>query len=316
MLMYLGRRALALIPTILVPTFLLFVLVRMAPGGPAGALLGDQATPEQIADLEEKLGLNAPLWEQFVGFLGSLVRFDFGESIFLREKVTTLVLDRLAVTAYLVVMALALALVLGLVFGTLAARFQNRLVDRVLVGTATLGIAIPTFWLAVMLVGVFSVNLGLFPVAGFADPTDPGQFLLHLALPVTSLALVQAADFFRYSRASTLDALNQPFVTTAKSLGVPGWKILGNDVLRTTLVPIMTVFGLSLATLLGGAVILETIFGLPGMGQLLLTAVERRDYPLIQGCAFFIAVIMVVANLAVDLLYALIDPRIRYVKAA
>lgn len=316
MLMYLGRRALALIPTILVPTFLLFVLVRLAPGGPAGALLGDQATPEQIADLEEKLGLHAPMWEQFVGFLGSLVRFDFGESIFLRENVTKLVLDRLSVTAYLVTMALALALVLGLLFGTLAARFQNRLLDRALVGVATVGIAIPSFWLAVMVVGVFAVNLKLFPVAGYADPSQPGQFLLHLALPVTCLALVQAADFFRYSRAATLDSLNQPFVTTARSLGVPGGRILGNDVLRMTLVPILTVFGMSLATLLGGAVILETIFGLPGMGQLLLTAVTRRDYPLIQGCVFFIALIMVVVNLIVDLLYALIDPRIRYVKAA
>jgi peptide/nickel transport system permease protein len=226
------------------------------------------------------------------------------------------VLDRLSVTAYLVVMALLLALVIGVVFGTIAARFQNRLVDRTLVGLATLGIAVPSFWLAVMFVGVFAVNLRWFPVAGYAPPTQPGAFLLHLALPVTCLALLQAADIFRYSRAATLDSLGQPFVTTARSLGVPDRMVMANDVLRMTLVPVLTVFGLNLAALLGGAVVLETIFGLPGLGQLLLTAVERRDYPLIQGCAFFIAVIMVVANLVIDLLYAVIDPRIRYVKAS
>ena len=316
MLLYLGRRILALIPTILVPMLLLFILVRLAPGGPAAALLGDQATPDQIAELEEKLGLNAPLWEQFAGFLGSLVTLDFGESIFLRQNVTELVLSRASVTAYLVVLALTLALIMGVVFGTIAARFQNRAIDRVLVGLATLGIAVPSFWLAVMLVGIFAVNLRWFPVAGFAPPTQPVQFLLHLALPVTCLALLQAADIFRYSRAATLDSLGQPFVTTARSLGVPDRQVMGNDVLRMTLVPVMTVFGLNLAALLGGAVVLETIFGLPGLGQLLLTAVERRDYPLIQGCAFFIALIMVVANLAIDLLYAVIDPRIRYTKAA
>lgn len=315
MLWYLIRRAFATIPTILVPMILLFILIRLAPGGPAAAMLGDQATPEQVSQLESKLGLDAPLWEQFVRFLGSLVRLDFGESIFLRQPVTSVVLDRLSVTASLVVLALLLALVLGVTSGTLAARFQNRFADRVLVGAATVGIAIPSFWLAVMLVGVFAVNLRWFPVAGYAQPTQPAQFLLHLALPVTCLALLQAADIFRYSRAATLDSLSQPFVTTAKSLGVPDRSIMGNDVLRMTLVPVLTVFGLNLAALLGGAVVLETIFGLPGLGQLLLTAVERRDYPLIQGCAFFIAVIMVLANFAIDLLYGVIDPRIRYVKA-
>lgn len=315
MLTYLLRRAVSLIPTILVPMLLLFILIRLAPGGPAGALLGDQATPEQIAALEEQLGLNASLWSQFVAFLSSLVRFDFGESLFLRQNVMDLVLERLAVTSQLVVMALILALILGVTFGTVAAQFQNRLIDRGLVGLATTGIAIPSFWLAVLLVGLFAVTLRWFPVAGYVPPSEGLEFFRHLALPIACLAILQACDIFRYSRAATLDSMGQPFVTTARSLGVPHRTIMGNDVLRMTLVPVLTVFGLNLAGLLGGAVVLETIFNLPGLGQLLLTAVERRDYPLIQGCAFIIALIMVIANLVIDLVYALVDPRIRYGKA-
>lgn len=316
MLFYLVRRILAMIPTILVPTLLLFVLVRLAPGGPAAALLGDEATPEQIAAMESQLGLDKPLAVQFVDFLGNLVQLDFGQSLFLRQNVTTLVLDRLSVTASLVLLALILALLIGVVFGTLAARFHNSRTDKLLVGLATVGIAVPSFWLAVLLVGLFAVKLRWLPVAGYAPPTQPGEFISHLALPVTCLALLQAADIFRYSRAATLDSMHQPFVTTARSLGVGDGAIFGNDVFRVTLIPVMTVFGLNLAQLLGGAVVLETIFGLPGLGQLLLTAVERRDYALIQGCAFFIAVILVVANLVIDLLYGAIDPRIRYEKAA
>jgi len=316
MVLYLGKRVLALIPTILVPMVLLFVLIRLAPGGPAAALLGDQATPDQIATLEHQLGLDQPLWLQFAQFLGELVRFDFGTSIFLHRSVTALVVDRLSVTAFLVVLALVVALVLGVVSGTLAARFHNRAIDRVLVGAAAVGISVPSFWLAVMLVGVFAVQLGWFPVAGYVPPSQPVEFFSHLALPVACLALLQAADFFRYSRTATLDSLNQQFVTTAKSLGVPQRTIFGSYVFRMTAVPVMTIFGLNLATLLGGAVVLETVFSLPGIGQLLLTAVERRDYPLIQGCAFFIALIMVVANLLIDLLYAAADPRIRYGKVA
>lgn len=316
MLLYLGKRILSLIPTILVPMILLFILIRLAPGGPAGALLGDQATPEQIAALERELGLDLPLWEQFISFLGQLVRFDFGTSIFLREDVTSLVLSRLSVTAYLVFSALILAVILGVLSGTLAARYRNKPIDKLLVGTAAVGISVPSFWLAVMLVGVFAVQLGWFPVAGYAPPTEPVAFVSHLALPVICLALLQAADFFRYSRSTTLDSLNQQFVTTAKSLGIPSRTIFGSYVFRMTVVPVMTVFGITLASLLGGAVVLETVFSLPGIGQLLLTAVERRDYPLIQGCAFFIALILVIANLVIDLLYAVADPRIRYVKAA
>jgi peptide/nickel transport system permease protein len=316
MLFYLGRRILAMIPTILIPMLLLFVLIRLAPGGPAAALLGDEATPEQISAMNSQLGLDKPLAVQFVEFLGNLVQLDFGESLFLRQNVTTLVLDRLSVTASLVLLALILALLMGVVFGTLAARFHGRPADNVLVGLATVGIAIPSFWLAVLLVGLFAVKLRWLPVAGYAPLSQPGEFITHLVLPVTCLALLQAADIFRYSRAATLDSMNQPFVTTARSLGVSEGKIFGNDVFRMTLVPVLTVFGLNLAQLLGGAVVLETIFGLPGLGQLLLTAVERRDYALIQGCAFFIAIILVVANLVIDLLYGAIDPRIRYEKAA
>lgn len=316
MLYYALKRILALLPTILVPMLLLFVLIRLAPGGPAAALLGNEATPAQITQLENQLGLDAPVSKQFVDFISGLVRLDFGQSIFLHDDVTKLVLGRLSVTAYFVGSSMVCALLVGVFLGTIAARYQNSPLDRILVGTAAVGISVPSFWLAVMLVGVFGVQLGWFPVAGYVPPSDPAGFAQHLILPVISLGLLQAADLFRYSRSATLDSLQQPFVTTAKSLGIRDRSILGRYVFRMTTVPVMTVFGLSLGTLLGGAVVLETVFSLPGIGQLLLTAVERRDYPLIQGCAFFIALIMVVANLIVDLLYAVVDPRIRYSKAA
>jgi peptide/nickel transport system permease protein len=316
MLLYALKRLAALLPTILVPMVLLFVLIRLAPGGPAGALLGDEASPEQIQELEAQLGLNEPLWRQFLDFLGSLVRLDFGDSLFLKADVTGLVLDRLSVTATFVILSMIFALILGLITATIASRSHNGPIDRILVGFAVVGNAIPSFWLAVMLVGVFAVQLRWFPVAGYVPPTDPIAWAQHLVLPVFCLGVLQAAELFRYSRASMLDSMRQPFVATARSLGLSDNTIQNRYVTRMTLVPVMTVFGLSLGTLLGGAVILETLFSLPGLGQLLLTAVQRRDYPLIQGCAFFIALIMVIANLIVDLFYAAADPRIRYGKAA
>lgn len=316
MILYALRRLLSLLPTIAVPMVLLFVLVRLAPGGPAYALLGDEATPSQVAELNAKLGLDAPLWKQFVDFLGSLFRLDFGESLFLRQDVTGLVLSRIGVTASLVLLAMLFALLVGVGLGGVAAQHHNAWTDRSLVGGAIIGTSVPSFWLAVMAVGVFGVQLGWFPVAGYTPPSDPVQFFRHLALPVLCLGLLQAADLFRYSRASMLDAMQQPFVATARSLGISDRDIQSKYVFRMTLVPVMTVFGLHLGSLLGGAVVLETVFSLPGVGQLLLNAVQRRDYPLIQGCAFFIALILVAVNLLVDLLYAAVDPRIRYGKAA
>ncbi|MCR6492214.1 ABC transporter permease [Cellulomonas sp. P24] len=315
MIVYAFRRLLALLPTIVVPMVLLFVLLRLAPGGPAAALLGDDATPEQIAVLQQRLGLDEPLWRQFGDFFAGLVRLDFGDSLFLHSSVTGLVLDRLVVTATFVTLSMMLALVTGVAGARVASRFHNRLPDRLLVGLAVVGNAIPSFWLAVMLVGIFAVQLGWLPVAGYAPPSNPAAWARHLVLPVVCLGVLQGAQLFRYARTAMLDSMHQPFVATARSLGLPEKTIHSRYVTRMTLVPVVTVFGLSLGTLLGGAVILETVFSLPGLGQLLLTAVQRRDYPLIQGCAFFIAVIMVLANLAVDLFYAYADPRIRYGKA-
>ncbi|WP_223627087.1 ABC transporter permease [Microbacterium sp. EST19A] len=317
MILYALKRLGALLPTILVPMVLLFVLIRLAPGGPAGALLGDEATPEQIAELEAQLGLNEPLWRQFLDFISSLIRFDFGQSLFLHADVSSLVLGSLSVTATFVLLSMLFALVVAVVTATIASRAHNGLIDRVLVGFAVIGNAIPSFWLAVILVGVFAVQLRWFPVAGYVPVTeDAFAWAQHLALPVFCLGILQAAELFRYARASMLDSMRQPFVTTARSLGISDRDIQNHYVNRMTVVPVMTVFGLSLGTLLGGAVILETVFSLPGLGQLLLTAVQRRDYPLIQGCVFFIALIMVLANLVVDLFYAVADPRIRYGKAA
>lgn len=313
MIGYLFRRLLALLPTIVVPMLVLFILIRLVPGDPAAALLGDDATPQQIEALRERLGLADPIYVQFTRWLGEMVRFDFGQSLFLRQSVTSLVLSHAEVTMWLTVFSMAIALSVGPLAGILAASNHNRPLDRLFVGTSALGISVPLFWFALIIVQIFAVMLRWFPVAGYVPITkNPIAFIHYLTLPSLALGLLEAAHLFRYARTGMLDAARQPFVTTARSLGLPERTVQSRYVFRSALVPVATVAGLSIAGLLGGAVLTETIFNLPGVGSLLLTAVRRRDYPLIEGCVLFIAVVFVVINLVVDLIYVALDPRIRY----
>jgi peptide/nickel transport system permease protein len=310
---YLLKRLGALVPTVAVPMVLLFVMLRLAPGDPAAAIAGDAATTDEIADVRRRLGLDASLADQFVTWLGRVVRLDFGNSLFAEQAVAGLVLDHALVTLQLTVLALAVAVLVGPVLGIAAGTRRHGLLDRLLVFGSSVGIALPSFWLAVLLIAVFGVVWQVFPVAGYVSLTeDPVLFLHHLALPAISLGLLEAATLFRYSRAGVLDSLHQPYVTTARSMGLPEGVVIRKYVFRAAMVPMVTVVGLTTGSLLGGAVVTEAIFSIPGLGQLLLTAVQRRDYPVIEGCIFFIAVVYVLLNLAVDLLYSLLDPRIRY----
>lgn len=221
--------------------------------------------------------------------------------------------DHALVTLQLTALALVVALLIGPALGIAAGTRRHGLLDRLLVFGSSIGIALPSFWVAVLLIAVFGVVWQVFPVAGYVSPfDDPVLFLHHLALPAISLGLLEAATLFRYSRAGVLDSLHQPFVTTARSMGLPERVVIRKYVFRAAMVPMVTVVGLTVGSLMGGAVITESIFSIPGLGQLLLTAVQRRDYPVIEGCIFFIAVVYVLLNLAIDLLYSLLDPRIRY----
>ncbi|MCR8669574.1 ABC transporter permease [Agrococcus sp. HG114] len=313
MLRYILGRLLAMIPTVAVPMVLLFLLLRLTPGDPAVVMLGEDASVEQIEALREEMGLNEPLIVQFVAWLGRMATFDFGSSIFLRTDVSSAVLGAAAVTAQLAIFAMLIAVLVGPLLGAVAATSRSRMLDKAMVVGSTVGIAMPTFWLAIMGILALGVGVRIFPVSGYVPLThDFWLSWYYLALPAIVLGVLEAATLFRYARNGVLDTKHQPFVRTAQAMGIPSRTITGQYVLRAALVPVVTVIGLSFASMLGGAVVTEKVFSIPGLGALLLTAVERRDYPLIEGCIFFIAVVFVVVNLLVDIVCALLDPRIRF----
>lgn len=313
MVAYLIKRLLLLLPTVLVPVTLVFFMMQLAPGDPAAVMLGDNATPEQVAALRERLGLDDPLPLQFLEFLKALITVDLGESIFLGEPVLTTVLSYGVVTAQLTALALAIAIILGATAGVLAALFHNRAIDKITMVAAVMGVAIPEFWLALLLILAFAVTLRWFPVGGYVPMAD-GVFdsLQTLALPALALGLIQAAFIARMTRSAVLDVVGEQYIATARAKGIGRRNVLQRHILRAASVPIVTVVGLTAAVLMGGAIAVEIVFSLPGLGRLLVQAVARRDYPLIQGIVLIIAVAYVLINLVVDMIYALLDPRVRY----
>jgi peptide/nickel transport system permease protein len=313
MLTYLGRRFLLILPTIFVPLILVFLLLRLSPGDPAGMMLGDQATAEQIASFRTELGLDQPIYVQFVIWLKGIVTLDLGQSIFFREPVMKIIPDYAAVTILLALVALALTIVIGVTFGLISAMNRNKPIDRALIIGAVLGISVPEFWFALLLIFVFAVTLRWFPVAGY-NPPSAGivAFAATIFLPALALGVRQSALMSRMMRSSMLDVLNEPYITTARAQGLPESKVIGSYALRTASIPIVTVVGLAAGYLLGGAVAIEIIFALPGLGRMLVEAVARRDYPLVEGGVLTISLILAVLNLAIDTVYAFLDPRIRY----
>lgn len=313
MLRYLLKRLVLLLPTVLVPVTLVFFMMQLAPGDPAAVILGPNATPDQVDALRERLGLDQPLILQFLDFLKSLVTFDLGESIFLGEPVLQTVLLYGVVTVQLTALALAIAVVLGCLAGVMAALFHNKVIDKATMLVAVMGVAIPEFWLALLLILVFAVTLRWFPVGGYVPMTE-GLFasLETLLLPALALGLIQAAFIARMTRSAVLDVLGEQYVATAQAKGIAWRDVLRRHILRAASVPIVTVIGLTAAVLMGGAIAVEIVFSLPGIGRLLVQAVARRDYPLIQGIVLIVAVAYVLINLLVDLVYALLDPRVRY----
>lgn len=291
---------------------LVFLLTRLASGDPMALMLGDQATAADIAKARMQYGLDKPLPAQFVLWVGELLQGNLGQSIFLQRPVAQALLERAEPTLFLALFAVAIAALIGIPCGMAAAIWRGRAADQVLSGVAMLGASIPSFWMGLILIQFFAVHLGWFPASGYGDPgMGLGQRLYHLALPAMVLGLLNSALIIRFTRASMLDILGEDFVRTARAKGLPERVVMVNHVLRNALVPIITVLGLTTALMIGGTVVTETVFNLPGVGNLVVRAVLRRDYPVIQGTLLVIAGIYVLINLVIDLLYTLVDPRIR-----
>jgi peptide/nickel transport system permease protein len=313
MIRYILQRLAGMIVVMFLVVTIVFVIVRVTPGDPAAVMLGPDATPQDVADLRTRLGLDQPIILQYVFYLGQLLRGDLGQSIFLNMPVGSALLERAEPTFFLTLFSLAIASAIALPVGIYAAYRRGSLVDQAATGIAMLAASIPSFWLGLILMQFFAVRVNLFPVSGYGGP---GSTLLdrlyHLALPAVALGLVSSALIMRFTRASMLDVLGDDYVRTARAKGLAERHVVLRHALKNALIPILTVLGLTAAVLISGAVVTETVFGLPGVGNLVVSAVLRRDYPVIQGALLVIAAIYVLINFVIDMLYLLVDPRVRY----
>ena len=310
---YLLRRALAIIPVMLVVATVSFVLIRLAPGDPASVLAGPDATTEDLAQLRTALGMDQPLPVQLVKWYGRLAQGDLGESIFLRRPVVQAVVERLEPTLLLTLWGTLLAILIGVPAGIVSARYHNTAVDQSFMALALLGLSIPNFLLGLLMILVFGVWLGWLPVSGYV-PLDEGVWLnvRSLLMPAVSLGLVQSALVARITRSSMLDVLREQYILSGRAKGLSERAVIYKHALKNAIIPTLTVIGITVALLIGGAVVIETVFNIPGVGRLIISAVLRRDYPVVQGVVLLIAVTYTVINLLVDLAYLVIDPRIRY----
>ena len=304
MLHFLFRRLLLTIPVLFGVATLVFALIHLVPGDPAQAMLGEGASPQDIVELRERLGLNRPLLVQYTAFLGGLLRGDLGMSLSRNQPVTTLILERIPATAELAFAAMTVAIVLAIPLGIAAAVWRATAVDQAAMTMALVGISVPNFWLGPLMAIVFSVELGWLPVSGRGT-------WQHLVLPAVTLGAALAAILARMTRASLLDELRELYVLAAAARGASRIRVVLRHAFRNSLIPIVTIIGLQFGSVLTGTVITETIFAWPGIGRLLIQSIGFRDYPLVQGCILLIAVTYVAMNLLTDVAYGWLDPRIR-----
>jgi peptide/nickel transport system permease protein len=310
---YLTGRLVALLPVLLVVGVTVFLLLHLIPGDPASVMLGPDATAGQVSRLRHEMGLDRPLPVQLALWFGRLIRGDLGDSIFLRQSVAEAIWQHLGPTAGLTALAEILAVGVAIPSGVLAAWKRNSRFDQAFMSAVLLGVSVPSFWLGLNLILVFAVAMRWFPVAGYESPLRGiGPWLGHLMLPAIALAFTQAGLVARMARDATIEVLDEDFIRTARSKGLAETWVLAKHALRNSLIPTVTVIGTSLANLLSGAVVVESVFVMPGVGNLVIQSISRRDYPVIEGVVLFVAVVYVLVNLLVDVLYGVIDPRIRY----
>jgi peptide/nickel transport system permease protein len=309
---FLTKRLAGAFVVLVLVSLLSFAIIWLVPGDPTAAFLDTSATPEQVERLRRELGLDQPVIVQMLDWYGRILHGDLGHSILLNRSVTAAILERLPVTLSLAGIALVLALLIGVLAGIVAAVNHNRWPDQVVMTAALIGLSVPDFWLGIMLILLLAVKLGLFPTGGYVPLSeDPLGWLASIFMPAMTLAVIQVGFIARMTRASMLEVLNQDFIRTADAKGLKLTEIMLRHGLPNALVPVLTVAGIVAGALLGGAVIIEQVFSIPGVGRLIIGGILSRDYPVIQGGLLLLAVIYLAVNLAVDILYAAVDPRVR-----
>jgi peptide/nickel transport system permease protein len=307
---FVGGRLLQMIPVVLGVTIITFFILRLIPGDPVLVMLGTHYTPKDAANLRAALGLSRPLWEQYLLFMNNLIHINLGDSIYYRLPVATLIGQRLPATLWLVGYSAVLALIISLPLATISALNKDGIVDQVVRSTFLLAFAMPAFWVGLILILLFSLRLHLFPVSGYGDGV-PGH-LWALFLPALTIALGFAAILIRTLRNSILAVLRADYLDTARAKGLSGGRILWRHVLRNALLSTLTVFGVNLAYLIGGTVIIENVFAVPGLGQLLTSSIFTRDLSVVQGITLIFALFVVGVSLLTDVAYAALDPRVAY----
>jgi peptide/nickel transport system permease protein len=311
---YTIRRLIAAIPTLIVVAVLIFVLIRLIPGNPALVMLGDDATREEIASMERRLGIDQPVPVQFVRWTANMLRGDFGNSIYYRKPVMQVIFSQLEPTLLLVAYAMTVCVAVGVPLGIVAAVKRNEALDRICMLLSMVGISMPGFWLGLNLIILFAVKWSLFPSVGYSMIREAGllESLRYLTLPSVALGLQRSASIARVTRSSMLEVLNNDYIRTARAKGLVETRVVGLHALKNAANQIITQAGISIAHLMGGSVVIESIFNIPGIGRLAFDSIARRDYPTIQGHIIFVAAVYVFVNLAVDLLYKFFDPRVEY----
>lgn len=311
MFRFILSRLLSAIPTLIIVAITIFVLMRMVPGDPATLMLGDMAEPEQVEAMRRSMGLDDPIWMQFLTWSGQVLRGDFGTSIVLGDPVLPLILDRFSVSATIVMAAIVFAVAIAVPLGMLAAWYQNSAGDLIVIGTSTLLLSIPSFWMGLMLLLVFGLQLGWLPIVGYVPfGQDVWAAARAMILPVVTIVLVEIGSIIRMARASMIEVSRLEYITHARAKGLSESAVMWRHAFRNAFAPTWTLIGLVLGSLLANIAVIETVFTIPGLGRLMIDAIYGRDYPLVQGCLLFIAFIYVMVNLLVDLVYPLLDPRV------
>lgn len=310
--MYIFRRILLTVPTVLGALTVVFFALHLMPGDPARIMLGEWVTAETLEALRHQLGLDRPLYEQYFAFVAQYLKGDLGRSIITGRLIVREILGRLPHTIILASSAMFLAAGIGLPAGILAAVYHRRIWDRIITAGALLGFATPGFWLGILLILLFSVKLKWVPAIGSIGFDDPGAMMLHLVMPAIALGSRPMALIARLTRSTMLGVIREDFVRTARAKGLAEWVVIYRHVLRNALLSVITVIGLNFGTLLGGAVLIETVFARPGIGKLAVDSILTRDFPVVQATTFVVAVLFALINLITDITYVVVDPRVEY----
>lgn len=313
MLSFIVRRLLSTIPVLVMVTVFVFLMLRLTPSDPAVIIAGNNATDQDVANIRSKLGLDQPLLQQFLIWTGKGLQGDFGESFFFKKTVTELISQRIEPTLSLALLTLVIAIAIAIPLGVLAAQNHGGWLDRLLMGFSVLGFSVPVFVVGYLLIYIFAIHLEWFPVQGYSRLENGlGQFLLRLILPSITLAVVYIALIARITRTSVVEVLGEDYIRTAYAKGLTKTAVLLRHALRNAAIPIVTIIGIGLALLIGGVVVTESVYNIPGLGRLTVDAVLARDYPVIQAIILLFSFVYVLVNLAIDLAYSFFDPRIRY----